>query len=239
MAFTLLSWLFPNTCQLCGEPGDLTICPACRTRLERVPRPVCLYCGSPVAGEQEDPMHCAACHAKPRPFTFARSALYETPETLGLAHDLKYHRATHLARPLARIMAELWDCTPQLRQRQDWVVAPVPIAGRKLFSRGYNQAEELAEELCRLRGLPMLQPLRRVETGVRSQTKLSAAERMKNAYRAYSLQPAYASGKKALPPHIILLDDVYTTGATARACAHALRRGGAQTVAALTLLRVR
>lgn len=235
----MLSWIFPNTCQLCGALSETTLCPECLASLTRVPKPVCMYCGAPVAGNQQDPYHCAACQGKPRPFTFARSALHEDDTTLELVHDLKYHGKTHLARALAPLLAELWEYNHVLSDTADWTLVPVPVTPRKLFSRGYNQAEELAQELVKLRPMPILQPLRRVYTGVRSQTNLSATERMKNAYRAYSLLPAYANGTRRLPPNLLILDDVYTTGATTRACAHALRQvPGVKNIGIVTLLRV-
>lgn len=236
----MLDWIYPNTCQLCGEVSHATLCPACLHSLERVPRPVCMYCGAPVAGNQADPYHCEACRNKPRPFTFARSALYENDTTLDLVHDLKYHKHTHLARALAPVLAELWETNHVLSDTADWALVPVPVTKSKLFSRGYNQAEELAEELVKLRPMPVIHPLRRVNTGIRSQTNLSATERMKNAYKAYALLPEYADGSRTLPPNVLILDDVYTTGATTRACAHALRQAkGVKNIGIVTLLRVR
>ena len=236
----MLNWIFPNTCRLCGEVAGTTLCQECLGALERVPKPVCMYCGAPVAGNQQDPYHCEACRGKPRPFTFARSALYENDTTLKLVHDLKYHKHTHLARALAPVLAELWEFNHLLADTADWALVPVPVTRKKLFSRGYNQAEELAEELAKLRPMPIVQPLRRVDTGIRSQTNLSAAERMRNAYRAYTLLPEYANAKRSLPKNLLILDDVYTTGATTRACAHALRRAsGVKNIGIITLLRVR
>ncbi|MCQ2371157.1 MAG: double zinc ribbon domain-containing protein [Akkermansia sp.] len=235
----MLEWIFPNTCQLCGAVANATLCPACLRSLERVPKPVCMYCGAPVAGNQADPYHCEACRNKPRPFTFARSALYENDTTLSLVHDLKYHKHTHLAQALAPALAELWESNHVLADTADWALAPVPVTKRKLFSRGYNQAEELAEELAKLRPMPIIQPLQRLNTGIRSQTNLSATERMRNAYKAYALLPEYAKGTRTLPPNVLILDDVYTTGATTRACAHALRQAkGVRNIGIITLLRV-
>ena len=174
----MLDWIFPNTCHLCGEVAGATLCPDCLHALARVPKPVCMYCGAPVAGNQQDPYHCEACRGKPRPFSFARSALYEDDTTLDLVHALKYHKHTHLARALAPVLAELWEDSHLLADVADWALVPVPVTKRKLVSRGYNQAEELAEELVKLRPMPIIQPLRRVNTGVRSQTNLSATERM-------------------------------------------------------------
>lgn len=237
----MLHWLYPETCRLCGAAtGGGTLCPACRDALPRIPRPICLYCGAPTGSDVTAPDHCPACANRPRRLAFIRSALAFSMESMQLVHDLKYHRANHLAPALAPVLNEVWEQTPQLRTQEDWVLVPIPVTRAKLHERGYNQAEELARALARLRGgLRLLQPLRRCDTGIPSQTRLSAALREKNALRAYSARPAYASHHRALPPRLLLIDDVHTTGATLRACAAALKRCDKNaTIAALTLLRM-
>ncbi len=235
----MLSWLYPGICELCGERSELSLCPECMEKLPRLPRPLCLYCGAPVNTAPEDPMRCPECEGKPRSFSFARSALSRTPETMQLIHELKYHRANHLAPALAPLLAEMWEQHPPLRAQADWVLVPVPSAPQHLFSRGYNQAEELARALGRLKGLRVLHALRRRGGSRASQTKLTAAQRQANAFESYSALPTYAKGSRALPPHLLLIDDVFTTGATARACARALKAlPGVETVGVLTVLRI-
>lgn len=237
----MLNWLFPITCHLCGETAERTLCDHCLAALPTVPRPVCLYCGAPVAGEQTDAYRCAACNAKPRSFDFARSALKASDETISLIHDLKYHRAIHLGAALAPALAELWHNTPELQAyaQNHAALVPIPIGARRLKHRGYNQAEELALPLAKMLKLRVLHPLQRHETTVESQTRLSGAARLKNARLAYRLKPEYAQGKKHLPSHLVLVDDVFTTGATVRACAATLKQlPQVKHVAALTLLRV-
>lgn len=237
----MLHWLYPETCQLCASPtGGGTLCAACRDALPRVPRPICLYCGAPTAANVSEPDRCPACAGRPHRLAFIRSALAFSMESMQLVHDLKYHRANHLAAALAPVLNELWEHTPQLRAQEDWVLVPIPVTDRKLSIRGFNQAEELARALARLRGgLRLLHPLRRRDTGIPSQTRLSAALREKNANRAYSALPAYASHRRPLPPRLLLVDDVHTTGSTLRACAAALKRCDRRvTVGAITLMRM-
>lgn len=236
----MLHWLYPETCRLCGEPCCGTLCEACRSALPRMPRPLCLYCGAAVSGAQPDPYHCDECRAKPRLFDFARAALTEGEDVIRLIHDLKYHGALHLARSMAPLLAELWENTPQLQQHADWTLVPVPITPAKLRTRGYNQAWELAHALAPLCGrLRVAEPLERRETGTVSQTRLSKEQRSRNAGAAYHLRASYARGWRHLPPHLLLVDDVYTTGSTARACAAALKQlPKVRTVGVLTLLHV-
>ncbi len=235
----MLSWLYPGICELCGQRSELSLCPDCLAALPRLPRPICLYCGASLAEAVSDAMHCPECSGLPRSFSFARPALEQTEETMQLIHKLKYQHANHLAPALAPVLAELWEQNPPLRAHADWVLVPVPASPQHLFSRGYNQAEELARALAKLRGLRVLPALRRRDAHRSSQTQLSAAQRLANAFASYSPLPAYASGRRALPPHLLVVDDVFTTGATARACAHALRSlPGVEEVGVITLLRI-
>ena len=237
----MLHWLYPETCQLCGrECRGSTLCEPCRKALPRMPRPICLYCGAAVCGAVGDPYRCEECRDRERPFDFARAVLAEGEDIIRLIHDLKYHRAPHLARSLAPLLAELWENTPQLKTHGDWCLIPVPITPAKLWGRGYNQALELARSLSALRGgLPVVQALERRETGTVSQTRLSREQRRLNAKAAYRLRAAYDRGQRSLPPHLLLVDDVFTTGSTARACAAALKQApGVRKVGVLTLIHV-
>ncbi len=234
----MLRWLYPVVCELCGCISERSLCPACRDTLRRVPRPICLYCGTAQRAVPPDAESCDACRGRARPFSFARSALQRTEETMELLYRFKYHRQAYLASGMAAILHELWECTPELASYEQAALVPVPMAGRHLRQRGFNQAEELARELGKLRRMPLAHALLRRETEFDSQTGLSALRRARNALQAYHAAPAYAKGKLRLPARVVLVDDVYTTGSTARACARVLRRlPGVEAVAVLTLVR--
>ncbi len=143
-----------------------------------------------------------------------------------LIHLFKYGRVQPLARPLARFMI-----TALPRERSFDAVVAMPLHWRKRWQRGFNQSELLAREVSRRWHVPLMPLVRRVKpTGV--QAGLSAADRRANVAKAFRAKPAVA-GKR-----ILLIDDVMTTGATAGACAAALKRAGAVHVTLLTLARV-
>ena len=234
----MLHWIYPRLCELCHRPSEQELCPECAELLPRVPLPICLYCGAPVAGEQVDPYECAACRARPRSFDFARSALVSSEPALQLIYRLKYHRANYLAAGLAELLNRLWEDTPALNEAAEWALVPVPAGRKHLFRRGYNQAEELARALAKLRRLPLANALERRTTSAESQTRLSATERWQNALASYAVRRPWAEGRKSLGPYVALVEDVYTTGATTRACARALKQlPGVRRVGVITLLR--
>ncbi len=236
----MLRWLFPINCELCGEPAEHTLCAECLAELARVPRPICLYCGAPLDGTPESTECCKSCRGLPRVYDFARSALYGDEKNLDMLYRLKYGHAAYLARGLALALRELWESTPELADYDRTVLVPVPMTRRHLCRRGYNQAAELARFLARMRGLPMVEALRRTETTADSQTRLGAGRRYSNALHAFCAHPMYENGRRKLPEQVVLVDDVYTTGATSRACARALRSlPGVRSVAVITLVRAR
>ncbi|MBQ2379576.1 MAG: ComF family protein [Akkermansia sp.] len=234
----MLSWLYPIVCECCGEPSERSICPGCLAKFPRLPRPICLHCGTHLSYTPPAPDACHACTGKPRPFALVRSALAGTADTMELVYRLKFHRCAYLADGMAAAMAELWSNTPELTDWQHATLVPVPVTPTHLSQRGYNQAEELARALGKQIDRPVACPLHRRETEHSSQIGLSARQRALNAYKAFHAAPAYTAGRASLPSHVVLIDDVYTTGSTARACARALRHlPGVKAVAVLTFAR--
>jgi ComF family protein len=170
---------------------------------------------------------CDTCRRYPRDFDQARSLfVYEGPVREAV-HALKYHGCRAVARPFGLLLAEHLcgadagvDC-----------VVPVPLHPGRLVTRGFNQAELLARPVARRLGVPCLARALCRAHQEQSQTGLQAGARRAN------VEQAFRPGSAAVRGRVLLVDDVFSTGATAAACARALRSCGAQQVRVLTLAR--
>lgn len=237
-----LSWIFPHYCICCHQrsDNDTALCSNCADALERVPRPLCLYCGYPIRGDHQHPDRCPDCEGKTRPFRFARSALIRSEVAMELIYRLKFCGEISMARACAPLLDELWEEHPLLTEESDWVLVPVPVSSKRLAERRYNQALELARALAKLRdGLSICEMLYRLPSSISAQSGLSAKQRLAHARSVFRLIEQYADGRKTAPHHILIIDDVYTTGSTVRACARLLRKlPGVEKVGVITLLRI-
>jgi competence protein ComFC len=211
-----LRLLYPPHCYLCGIPIEGGyICNNCYEGLARIPLegPLCARCGAPLADPQAD--ICGECADRPWFFDRARSFGFYENGLAELVKGLKYRGERALARELARYLRLAGE---GLLDRAE-ALTFVPLTRAKLRERGFNQAELLAEELSRLTGLPLVAALQKIKQ-TEDQTKLSLKERQEN------VRGAFAPLEEARFSRIALIDDVYTTGATAEECSRALREGG-------------
>jgi ComF family protein len=222
-----LDLLFPPRCVHCEQAGAW-LCPRCAQAAEPVGAAICAQCGR----RQSEPVaECAICQQQSeRALGLARAAtLHRGPIRAG-AHGLKYGGATALAPLLARYLVAAFALPPwPLLRRRIHGVTPVPLHAERRKERGYNQAELLAAAFCRETGLPLHPEWLHRRRLTRSQVGLHHHERQANVADAFLASPA-VQGKV-----ILLIDDVYTTGATLNACAAALRNAGALAVHALAL----
>ncbi len=238
LARKALQWparvLFPPVCAGCRrqvlEPGVL--CGACWSRLGFLERPWCPVMGTPFSHEMGEGFLSAEAIADPPPFERARAAVSYGGVARDMVQALKYRDRTDLAPWLAKWMARVGA---ELVAEADLVV-PVPLHRRRFFSRGFNQSAELGRALAKQGGVPFSpSALRRVKP-TRRQVGLERGEREANVRGAFRVPPE--AGPAVAGRRILLVDDVYTTGATVRAAARALKRGGAGAVDVLTFARV-
>ena len=231
----ILNVLYPPLCIACreqvSEPGSL--CPECWRTLHFLDGPVCAACGLPFEIDPGGETLCAGCHAYPPSFDKARAVLrYDDASRkpiLALKNADRLDLAPTFGRWLERAGRELLV--------QSELIVPVPLHHFRLWKRRYNQSAELARALSRLGGLPV-DPfaLRRVRSTPSQGEMPSASARRRNVRGAFGVPERCRSavdGKR-----VLLVDDVLTTGATANACAKALKRAGAANVYVIALARV-
>lgn len=216
--------------------SERLICGACWTRLREIPRPRCDRCGMPrraSISEALAPVGCATCDNIPPAVRSLRSAYVLEGPAHRMVHGLKYSGWPTLAEPMGRRMARVdlgMETEEEIR-----MVAPVPLSPVRLRQRGYNQAALLAAQVARLRRLEHLPELLVRERASESQTTLHPAERRANVASAFRADPEVAASARR--EHVLLVDDVWTTGATTLACAEALLQVGVRAVSVLTFAR--
>lgn len=218
----LADLFYPQRCVGCERRASDVLCRGCFDALPTIGRPVCARCGMPTAFET---FACEECKNVDFGFEGARAALRYEGVGKEIVHSLKYGGYTTLVERLAApLMAAAVD-----KERRFDLVVPVPLHRSRLARRGFNQAELLARGVARRLGAPVSAKLEAVRR-TRDQVELSAGERRANVEGAYSAR-ARVRGT------ILLIDDVFTTGATMSSCASTLVRAGADEVHALSLCR--
>jgi ComF family protein len=245
IAESLFAVLFPSDCRICGIPlvkiSRLPVCQECLDAMHAIEGGVCAICGerlfSPyaVTGAPGEP-RCGLCRRVEPPF--ARAAAYGSYESglRELIHLLKYGGVRPAANVLGRMLAEA-IATLQPEFRGDSVaVIPVPLHRAKLRQRGFNQAELIARAALKLsgpRGCLRLCTMLERKRETASQIGLTSHQRRENLRGAFGIsQPELVKGRD-----VLVVDDVYTTGATVSECARVLRRAGATKVWVATVAR--
>jgi ComF family protein len=211
-------------------PDPHAFCLDCWRSLTFLGEPCCARCGLPFDYGGEEDAECGRCLADPPAFDRLRAAVAYGEVARKVALKLKYSGRPGVAETLARFMAR------HLERGPDALLVPVPLHRWRIWKRGYNQAALIASALARRTGIPAdLDLLRRIRA-TPPLKGLGRRERVRAVRGAFRLR---AEGEAALAGrHAVLIDDVFTSGATAGACAKALRRGGAASVTILTWARV-
>lgn len=239
---TVTPWLkrgidlvYPRNCQVCSVPLEETepgvICPRCLDAVKYIEPPFCERCSLPFDGVVTEPFACGYCQDLKFHFARAIAACRAEGIVRDSIHRFKYNREMYYERHLTDWLIKA------ARERIDWTrvdaIVPVPLHPRRKREREFNQAEHLAAALQREFAKPVdRKNLRRVKDTT-TQTALGAEQRRHNLRDAFAVRdPLAFKGKR-----LLLVDDVFTTGATMDSCAKVLRKAGAEEVIAVTVAR--
>jgi len=230
-----LGFLYPEICQLCGEQHATAkegyVCGCCRSHVRFIKPPFCERCGLPFEGDLTTPFECANCREMELHFSAARSAVVAHGAVLETIHRYKYQRALWFEPFLAGLL--LREAVPALRG-QNWdLIVPVPLHPLKQREREFNQAERLAAHLGAATEIPLNPKLLQRVRFTNTQTRLTRQQRAANMRGALAMR----HGARLDGERVILVDDVFTTGATTSACAQALLAAGADEVCVWTVAR--
>jgi ComF family protein len=235
---SLASIFFPATCTLCRNVVETVssgvVCQGCWQTVRAFEGVVCAQCGYgfPSRSIESTRPLCGGCRRGLFIFDFARAySPFEDP-LKEIIHQFKYRSHRSLGRPLSELLFSVYrfheqDCFSDL-------IVPVPLHKSRERTRGFNQACELSKPLGKMAHIPVSTGLLLRVKPTRVQAGLSRRERRINVAGAFELSQTKAIEDKAL----LLVDDVFTTGATLNECAKILRRNGARRVNVLTLARV-
>jgi len=227
-------FLAPPHCPICRKPvGEASsLCPDCWNALRFIEEPCCPRLGIPFPFDPGPGQVSAAALADPPAWARARAAVAYDDASKPIVHALKYRDRHEAALLMARLMAR---AGARLLPDAELVI-PVPLHRFRLWQRRFNQSALLAQRLCADRP-DRFQPLYLARSrSTRPQVGLDHEARRKNVHNAFMVPAAYQ--RKVAGRHILLIDDVMTTGATASACTRALQQAGASDVDILTFALV-
>lgn len=211
----VVNLIFPRRCPVCQDvtPNSLLICPKCSKLITYVEEPVCMTCGKPFTNEEQE--YCYDCKQHPKSFQRNYAVfLYDDRTKISMA-AFKYNNKREFADYFAREFMNQYGL--KLLSLGVEVVTAVPIHKKKRRQRGYNQAEILGKKIAGLLELPFEGNLLTREINTLPQKELNNIQRVKNlqmAFRAGVFHRNYYA--------VLIIDDIYTTGATMEACTKAL-----------------
>lgn len=231
----VLDFLFPPRCEVCGQLGRPALCDECRAAIIYGLPPYCRLCGTLTPPTAERGL-CPECQATRRYYDAARSLGVHCGSLRRAILQYKFNNRRGLEAPLAALLAERLREEPTFPHpfpvaRLDCLV-PIPLHASRRRWRGFDQALHLCRRLSPLVGLPVAERALIRVRATRPQVHLSPHERHENMRGAFAAPGDWLRGR-----NVLLVDDVYTTGATANRAAQACRLGGAAAVYVLTLSR--
>lgn len=238
----LLNLLYPRLCRICTVPlpeGQEWICSTCDDALEVTEAPYCKTCGEHYDGEITREFVCSNCANRDFGFEFAFARYHAEGPVREMIHRFKYNGELSLRGMLGHLLeGALMEPRLANEDLSTWYLIPVPLHHRRRRERGFNQAWHLCKQLAKLRGIKPLDAMRRKrDTG--HQAELTRAQRLSNLSGAFEMKRVYRGKDSPLRgAKVLLVDDVFTTGATTNACAKVLlREAGVEKVVVIAVAR--
>lgn len=223
----LLDVVFPPICPVCNRivGAGRHICPECMKKLYYVEEPYCMKCGKPVDEEDE---FCRDCRSTHHVYDEGRAALLYDEYMSRSIYRFKYNGKQEFAGVYADIMYE--RLSSKIRAWNADVIIPVPVHKSRLKKRGYNQAALIAQKLSKLLKIPVREDIVTRHTATKVQKNLGARTRQNNLKKAFNI-----TSNSVEYNSVLIVDDIYTTGATVDALAGCLKRAGIKKVYFATL----
>jgi len=242
LAKKLLSNLFPSRCLLCQKTvispsanENIEICPECLTGLP-YNEVSCRRCAVPLVAEVEARVLCGRCIKKLPAFDYAYSPLHYEDDVIRLMRQFKFREKITFSRTLGEIMLDCWKVKEMKSDdigapdKLDYLL-PVPLHKSRMRQRGFNQSIELARVIAKKLNIPIeYDAVSRVRS-TSSQTGLNVLQRRKN------IKGAFKVAQKISAKHVLIIDDVMTTGSTVNELASILKKAGVEQVGVLCLAR--
>ena len=222
----ILDLLYPQVCPLCGEISAEGVCRKCKGRVLYIQEPRCLHCGKPLKRDTDE--YCPDCRQQESCLEQGRNLWQHRAPVSGALYRFKYHNKRNYGKIFAGELASRYAIT-----LEEWgidVIIPIPLHPSRRRRRGFNQAEIIAGELSELTGIPLRTDVLFRIKKTSPQKSLGRRERQANMQGAFAVSGSWKARK-----NILLIDDIYTTGATLEKAAKMLKTAGARNVYFLTV----
>lgn len=236
----ILNFIFPLVCENCGtlikESKGYSICDQCFQEIKIISPPYCYQCGKPFSPgvDFEKEALCADCIHSKEHFYFIRNVAYYQGVLRKCIHLLKYKKQVKLVQPLANLMVNYLEKNKLIDIKRIDLIISVPLFRDDYWKRGFNQSSLLAKHIANYFSISFAEDLLLKIKGNLSQVGLSKAERKINVKGVYALNSSFPINNIS---RLLLIDDIYTTGATIEACCQELRKAALKEIYVLTLAR--